>query len=331
MADTAVTAVVVVYRFDPDTTARCIASLAHSTGVDLHPVVVHNGQPTDGPALQTLCDANGATLLRAPKNDGFAAAVNLALRSVPADHHVFLLNDDAWVEPETIAACAEALDAAGASCISVAPMVVHAGQPDRVDSMGLVWRADGMAYNAYQGRRRDQIAPEAVEVLGPCFAAGLFRAGAFTSTMVGPLSERYFLYFEDVEWNVRARHHGHHSSAVPHAIASHHHALSTREMGEPRRNGMVQRNALVMALATLSPAGATRVWLHQAVVHAKALVRDPHRAIRARALLGALRLAPWALRSRRRNRGAHPVADAELFRFSAGHQPAIDPNDYSLT
>ena len=331
MADLPVTAVVVVYRFDADTTERCIASLAASTGIDLHAVVVYNGPPHHRDALQAMCAAHAATLVLSPHNDGFAAAANLALAAVPAHHHVFLLNDDAWIEPATIAACADALAAAGERCISVAPMVVHATQPDRVDSMGVVLRADGMAFNAFQGRPRDQIAPQAVEVLGPCFAAGLFRAGAFTPAKVGPMSERYFLYFEDVEWNVRARHQGFHSIAVPHAIAAHHHALSTREMGEPRRNGMVQRNALVMALATLSPAGATKVWLHQAVVHAKALIRDPHRLIRARALLGALRLAPWALRSRRANRGAHPVPDTDLFRFSVGHHPAIDPGDYSLT
>jgi len=330
MADPRVAAVVVVHRFDAVTTERCIASLAESTGANIHMTVVYNGPAADLPALDSLCIRFGAHL-RTVANDGFAAAVNVALASVPPDHHVFLLNDDAWVEPATIAACADVLAAAGERCISVAPMVVHAAQPNRVDSMGVVLRPNGEGFNAFQGRLRDDIAPQAVEVLGPCFSAALFRAQAFSPEVVGPLAERYFLYYEDVEWNVRARHHGFHSLAAPHAIAAHHHALSTRAMGEPARNGIVQRNLLVMTLATLSWPGVVTVWLRQSVVHAKALVRGPHRRIRLQALLGALRLVPWAIRARRRNRGTNPVPDATLFAFSAGHEPAIDPEAYSLT
>ncbi len=326
-----VTAVVVVFRYDDESTEQCIASLASSLGATVEVCVVHNGDVGDWPAVDELCRRYGATALRSPLNHGYGAALNLALVKVPADQAVFLLNDDAWVMPDTISACLDVLAEAGERCISVAPMVVHADAPERVDSLGVVLRPSGDAFNAYQGRQRSDIAALAVDVLGPCFAAALFRPGAFAADKVGLLSERYFLYCEDVEWNVRARHHGFHSVAAPHAIAFHHHALSTRELGEPTRIGLVQRNLLVMTLATLSPWGVFKVWTRQAVIHTKALIRDPHRRPRLRALAGAVALVPWAVAVRRRNRGQHPVADHDLFRFSDGHAPAIDPATYTLS
>lgn len=331
-----VTAIVVVHRVDPAATAEALASLAASEGVSLTTVVVYNGEAVDWPALQLLCTEHRATAVRAATNDGFGAAVGAGLTHVVPHSAVFLLNDDARVEPATIARCASALAAEGAGCISVAPMVVHHEQPDRIDSMGVVLRPNGDAFNAYQGRRRDEFTAAAaqgstIDILGPSFSAAFFRAGAFDEAMVGPISTRYFMYYEDVEWNVRARHRGYRSVAAPAAIAIHRHALSARTLGEANRFRIVQRNRLIMAAATLSWPGVVRVKFRWLVEHALGVARGPYRGARMGAVVGVLRLAPWALRRRAHHRGRTPVADAALFAYAVGHQPAISTTDYTLT
>jgi GT2 family glycosyltransferase len=326
----AVTAIVVVHRLDPSATRAALASLAASTGIELTITVVHNGDESDWPLLKDWCDDVAATAIHSPENRGFGAAVNLALREVPAHHSVFLMNDDAWVEPTTISDCALALAAAATRCISVAPAVVHADTPDRVDSMGVVIRPSGEGFNAFQGRNRTDLPAEPQQVLGPCFSAALFRAGAFTDSMVGPIAEHFFLYYEDVEWNIRARHLGYISVSAPNATAHHHHALSAREIGEDARYELVQRNLLLMATSMFSWPTVLRIWFGRCVVMAKGLVTGPHRAARLRSFGRALLLAPVALR-RRTLRGETPINDAALFAFSAGHAPSIDTTDFRLT
>ena len=331
-----VTAIVVVHRIDPAATEEALASLAASVGVELAVVAVYNGDASGWPVLQALCAQHRAVAVRAATNEGFGAAVNTGLAAATTGSAVFLLNDDACVEPGTIAECRRVLAAEGPGCISVAPMVVHHEQPDRIDSMGVVLRPNGDAFNAYQGRRRDEFATAAadgatIDILGPSFSAALFRAGAFDETMVGPMATRYFMYYEDVEWNVRARHRGYRSVAAPAAIATHRHALSARTLGEANRFRMVQRNRLLMAVATLSWPGVVRVKVRWLVEHALGVARGPHRTARLKALLGVVRLAPWALGRRRTCRGRTPVTDAALFAYAVGHHPAISTTDYTLT
>lgn len=330
-AATPVTAIVVVHRYDRDTTSRAVHSLATSEGVGLQVVLVYNGDVSDWRAVQELSAGRGATAIRSPQNDGFAAAVNLALEATTADRAIFLLNDDAEVEPQTIRRCIDVLAAHGARCVSVAPLVLHHDQPDRVDSLGVVVRPNGDGFNAFQGRWRQDVPQQPIDILGPCFSAALFRPGAFTDTQVGALSSRYFLYYEDVEWNIRARHRGFVSVTAPEATAMHRHALTTRTLGEAARFQLVQRNRLVMAVATLSWRGVSAVALAWLTEHLKGTVTGPYRVARVRAALDAIRLAPWAIRSRRHHRGDRPAADAALFAYSVGHRPAIDTDGYRLT
>ena len=325
-----VTAIVVVHRLDPSATRAALRSLADSTDVELTIAVVHNGDIADWPVLQEWCAEVGATAVHSPTNGGFGAAVNIALSAVPADHAVFLMNDDAWVDTTTISECVRALAAADARCISVAPVVVHADAPDRVDSMGVVIRPSGEGFNAFQGRRRDEVPSAPLHILGPCFSAALFRPGAFTDTMVGPVAEHYFLYYEDVEWNIRAQHRGYHSLSAPGSTAHHHHALSTRTIGEDSRYEMVQRNLLLMSTSMFSWRAVCGIWFGRGVVLVKGLITGPHRGARLRSFGQALRQLPSAIR-RRELRGSHPVDDDVLFAFSVGHSPAIDTTDFRLT
>ena len=325
-----VTAVVVVHRFERDGAAAAVASLAASTDVDLDIVVVYNGDAAEWSAVQDLCVMHRAATVGPLPNEGFAAAINAALAVVPVDHAVFLLNDDAAVRPDTIHRCLDHLDEQGPSCVSVAPLVLHAADVTRVDSFGVVVRRNGEGFNGFEGHPRNAIGDVPRDVLGPCFSAALFRPGAFTDNIVGPLTTDYFLYYEDVDWNIRARRRGFTCSALPDAVAVHRHAATTRLVGEARRYEMVQRNLLLLPLAVLSWRSVVRIWAGRLVVHAKGLITGPYRRERVASFAGALRRAPAMLRRRKHSRGTHRIADRELFRYADGHSPAVDTATYTL-
>jgi len=129
------------------------------------------------------------TVVRSIRNDGFASGVNQGLAFRRAGDLVLLLNDDATVSADCVARCAVTL-AEHPTAISVAPRVMLADEPDLIDSIGVVLRPNGEAFNAYIGQKwNDQVA-DGAQVLGPCFSAALFRNDAFDAAAVGPLDER---------------------------------------------------------------------------------------------------------------------------------------------
>jgi GT2 family glycosyltransferase len=330
LAGAEVLAVVVVHRVDQVATRRSLQSLTASVGVHVEVVAALNGGDEQLALLQPITRELGITLLNCGRNRGFGAAVNRAIAGAGGPpRHVFLLNDDAWVEPDTLRRCIDTMDAAGERCISVGPLVVHADHPDLVDSLGVVLRPNGEAFNALAGQPAAGIPARPTKLLGPCFAAALFRPGAFEPGAVGPIDERYFLYYEDVDWNLRAAHRGWTSVSAPGAIAHHQHALSTRRLGEAHRYGLVQRNLLVCASTDLSRRSAARVWAQRLVVHTKGLVTGPYRWQRVRSVAGALVRLPGSIARRHTHRGDAPRPDPELFAFSEGLSPGIDPTTYA--
>lgn len=315
-----VSAVVVAFESPPDRLERCLAALAASIGVKVEIVLVDNASSTE------ITSGRAHRTVRRSRNGGFAAGVNDGLAAATGDW-VAVVNDDAVVEPHLLARCVAAIEQGGPRTMAAAPKVLFAGM-DRpfLDSCGLVVRPNGEAFSAGAGQPdlgqfdRDRV------VLGPCLSAAVFRAGAFRT--IGPLDERYFLYYEDVDWALRCHLSGHTTVFVPDAIAHHEHAASTRAVGERRRFRLVQRNLLLCATVNLSWPSVGRIWWGRAVAAAKAGVRGPDRLSLAAAFGRAAVHAPAALgaRSHRRRRAVLP--DDAAFAFADGLEPFVDTSTY---
>jgi GT2 family glycosyltransferase len=326
----AITAVVVVHSSSVESVADSVQSLLDSVDVDVRVVLVDNASGDGGQACQPWQSHPSVTVVRSEQNLGFAGGVNLGLRQRRAGDLVFLLNDDAAVEPHTLRMCTDAL-ANHPDAVAVAPRVMLADEPDRIDSIGVVLRPNGEAFNAYIGQPwRGQVA-EGTNVLGPCFSAGLFRADAFDDRAVGPLDERYHLYYEDIDWVLRAQRRGLTTIAAPGALVHHRHAGSTRKLGEPARYELVQRNLLLCATKNLSPRSVVRVWGTRLIVHAKGVITGPYRLERIRAIARAIAGAPSALAARRGLPRPRAHTDDELFAYSIGQSPQFDPETLRTT
>ena len=324
-----VSAVVIVHGAPPSTVDACIESFLASLAVDIHVVLVDNASPDGGLACSRWATHAQITVLTSVRNDGFAAGVNQGLGLVRANDFILLLNDDAFVTADAVALLVAKLEN-NPQAIACAPRVMLANEPDRIDSLGLVLRPSGEAFNAYIGQPWSEQMPDGADILGPCFGAALFRPGAFdAATGVGPLDERYRLYYEDVDWVLRAQQRGWRSVLCTSAVVFHQHAASTRLLGEAVRYELVQRNLLLCAAKNLAWRSALEVWIKRLIVHAKGTLTGPYRTQRVRSLLRAAWGLPATLRARRAlPRRQSQRGDAELFGYSTGLNPQFDVTTY---
>jgi N-acetylglucosaminyl-diphospho-decaprenol L-rhamnosyltransferase len=163
--------------------------------------------PTDSPCLESG-PAPFARLMPSPTNLGFAAgnnrAVEAALAAAPGVELLVFLNPDAFPEPEWL----DALLAASARlphALAFGSTQLDAQDPARLDGLGDVLHATGLAYRAGFGARRPApaLGRADVESFAACGAAMAVRPAAFTAA--GGFDERFFCYFEDVDLCFRLR------------------------------------------------------------------------------------------------------------------------------
>lgn len=182
------TVIVVAYRCDVHLRA-CLERL----GGELRVLVVDNDAAAG--EAEAIAEAADAEYAAAPGNVGFAAAVNLGLARWDGSSDVLLLNPDARASAADVLRLHAALHAPGARRAAVGPRLVDPdGTAQRAEwplpSPAQVWcDALGLA-------RRWR---------GPTFVVGaaLLLAGAALAE-VGGLDERYFLYAEEADWQLRA-------------------------------------------------------------------------------------------------------------------------------
>ncbi|HEY4333680.1 MAG TPA: glycosyltransferase family 2 protein, partial [Ilumatobacteraceae bacterium] len=264
MSTPRITAIVVVHGSPASTVDACINSLHSSVDVDVHIVLVDNASPDGGKACARWRDDDRVTSVRSGRNGGFAAGVNLGLTHRRDADLVFLLNDDATVATDALRNCADAL-ARTAGIVAIAPRIMLANEPDLIDSIGVVIRPNGEAFNAHIGELWNGQVEDGSDVLGPCFCAALFRADAFDADNVGPIDERYHLYYEDIDWALRAQRAGLRCVAATAATVLHQHAASTRKLGEPARYELVQRNLLLCVTKNFTARAAVAAWASRLV------------------------------------------------------------------
>jgi len=326
-----ITSVVVVHGSPAETVRACVQSLLDSVDVDVHVVLVDNASPDGGAACAPWRATPRVTIVRSLRNGGFAAGVNQGLaRQRPGDL-VMLLNDDATVSPEALTRCASQL-ATHPEAIAIAPRVMLANEPDRIDSIGVVIRPNGEAFNAYIGQPWTGQVDDGAEVFGPCFGAAMFRPNAFGSEGVGSIDERYFLYYEDIDWGLRARRSGWSTVAATDAIVFHQHAASTRLLGEPARYELVQRNLLLCVAKNFSARRALAAWAQRIVVHTKGLITGPHRAQRVLSIGSALLRLPGVIVSRHRVAvPANEYDERATLAFAEGQFPQFNTETYRAT
>ena len=175
------------------------------TGRPVEGVVVVDNYSSDAERLSIteLCTRRGWVLAPRPTNEGFAAACNVGV-GVARDHgarNVLLVNPDARVPEDVVGALGRQLDAEPLTLVS--PLVVTSQgatyfQGSRVDLRSGRMRGRRWADEAVEPAYVSSDWPYRDWLSGACLAFSVLlwqRAGG--------LDERYFLYWEDVDFSER--------------------------------------------------------------------------------------------------------------------------------
>lgn len=197
------TVLIVAYR----NTAQLAGALT-SLGPGHALVVVDNGAD---PQVQQIVDDYGGRYLAPGRNVGFAAGVNIGLTECNG-HDVLLLNPDVRVSPEMPRALTAVLHE-DPRIAAVAPRLRYPnGMPQQV-----VWPVPSPReawIDALKLRRA--FPPRRVFLIG---AVLLLRAEALID--VGRFDERFFLYAEECDWQLRALRRGWQLKLAEDAVAVH--------------------------------------------------------------------------------------------------------------
>lgn len=187
-------------------TLACLESLFAADPRPARVVVVDNASTDDSAQAVSAWigrhTGSGFELLVADTNRGFAGANNLALANLASDSsltHLFLLNNDATAEARCFAEIEHSLAERPAAGI-MGVTIYESGSARRP------WYAGGSVLRLRALGRHGHEVPRDGLVVPTEFVTGCaMLISRLAWSVLGPLPECYFMYFEDTEYCVRAR------------------------------------------------------------------------------------------------------------------------------
>lgn len=227
---------------------RCLESVYATIPPIVFEIIVVDNASSDGSADMVAAHFPDAVLVRTGANLGFAAANNLGLHRA-SGRYAMLLNPDTEIQPGAVQAMVDFADKHPEAAV-IGPKLLNPdgslqkngrklpGLPREVLHMTrlhhLIPRLFARKFE--WGREDFDIPAEVDEVSGACM---LVRKSAIDQ--VGLMDERFFMYYEDVDWCRRMRDAGWKTYYLPAAVVTH--KLSHSAGRDPlRRIGMAYQS-----------------------------------------------------------------------------------------
>ena len=227
-------------------TIPCIESLLAGNMKPWRIVVVDNGS-VDTSAEQILAGFPFVDLIRNPENLGASAGRNIGIRALLAAgaDAVLLLDNDTVVARACVEALVGELNAEPAVSIASGKIMLS-GRRDRIWYAGADWRYAPFRapHDGHNSVDRGQFDTKRDVGFAPTCCL-LIRSKTFVR--VGLFSERYFTFWEDAEWCLRARRSGHRLRYVPDAVLWHEvsGAFSRNTLGSGRGTASAEAHFLI--------------------------------------------------------------------------------------
>lgn len=247
-------------------TLACLATLAASTYPNQRTIVLDNAS-TDGSVEAISTRFPQVQIVPLKENRGYAGNnnVGIVIALVQEADWVFVLNEDITLAPD----CLEQLINVAQSNPSigiVGPMVYHYDEPEIIQSGGGLldryWRPVHVGQN--QPDRNQFPSSRMVDWISGC--AILVRREVIEQ--VGALDDRFFYYWEETEWCMRARNKGWLIYHVPQAKIWHKGVQRNYQPG-PNVTYYSARNKLMTMKKHHAP---FRIWLYTGIQTLRTLV-----------------------------------------------------------
>lgn len=209
--------IIILHLRDTAGLIACLSSLRALAYPDFEIILVHNGPPD--PALDALAAAfpgGRAEALHTGRNAGFAAGNNAGIRRAlgKGAEYVLLLNDDTEVSPgflDLLVEEAEKDPAAG----MLGPQILYLSEPGRIAFAGAGFDQASCSFSFPHAdepcAESGGAAPYGSDYITGC--ALLVKRAVLEK--IGLLDERFFLYWEDGDWGLRAGKAGYRCLVVP--------------------------------------------------------------------------------------------------------------------
>lgn len=242
-------AVIILNWNGRDYTLACLRSLQTVDYPDFEIVLVDN-HSTDDSVAAIRAQFPNITLIETETNLGFVGGNNVGLRYAQEKSFdaALLLNNDTEVSPEFLRLLVNAA-AADPKIGIVGPSVYYFDEPETFWSAGgsIDWQNGTTAMVGLNQRDTGQFGtvPRPVDFVTGC--ALLIKMDVVEK--IGPLDDRFFVYYEETEWCVRAARAGFRILHVPAAKIWHKISLQAREASPQVHYYMIRNRLLFLNVA----------------------------------------------------------------------------------
>lgn len=194
-----------------------MSALSKQTYQNFEVVVIDNNSQDDSwRATENL--PFPCRLVQLSNNIGFASANNLAVKSHVKGEWLFLLNPDAYPEPDCLETIAKNIkQIPDVDCFAC--RLIDANHPAQLDGIGDAYHISGLHWRNGHGAPCCITPAHPVEVFSACAAAAIYRTEIYRQ--LGGFDETYFAYSEDVDLGFRLRLAGGISLLLPDAKVHH--------------------------------------------------------------------------------------------------------------
>ncbi|KEO73629.1 glycosyltransferase family 2 protein [Anditalea andensis] len=208
-------------------TRGCLASLRKVSYNNFKVVVVDNGSQ-DGSDKKLEDEFAEIILLRNNENKGFTGGNNrgIAYALDQKFEYLMLLNNDTEVEPDFLDELLKVIEG-DTSIGAIQPKFYFLNNKDRIwNAGGIIIKSIGLIRTIGENKKTKgkYNQPKETEwITGCCF---MVRAEIIRN--IGGLNDRFFMYYEDVEWSLRIRDAGFKLEYCPSAVVYHEAGMSNK-------------------------------------------------------------------------------------------------------
>lgn len=215
-----------------DDTLACLKSLQSITYSNYKIVVIDNGSDNNE-AAKIKKEYPNIHLIKNKKNLGFTGGCNQGIEyglSTGANY-ILLLNNDTTVKNDFLTKLVsfyKAEPTAGVAC----SLILY---PDKKT----IWFAGGKMFLGITRHLMKGIDLQSANLTASAFKSDFVPGGCFLISSklikeIGKLDNRYFIYYEDMDWCYRAKNHGYFAYVVPDSIIYHKKSSSSGEGGKAK-------------------------------------------------------------------------------------------------